>query len=117
MAKKEPEYGETTATREQAAVAPLPQEPPPVEPEQIAQQAAAPPQGAPPEQQAQVPQEGFTVRNPYMLLPPTVNFAQSRKTQAERNYDVGMLWEVLAQDPRADDLTRMIARSLTNRTE
>ena len=111
---KEPEYGETTAAREQVPMAPLPQEVPALTPEQIAQQAAAPPEEAPPEE---APQEGFTVRNPYMLLPPAMNFAQPRKTQAERNYDVGMLWEVLAEDPRADDLTRMIARSLTGRTE
>jgi len=109
MAKKEPEYGETTATREQAAVAPLPQEPPPVEPEQIAQQAAAPLEGAPPEQQAQVPQEGFTVRNPYLLLPPTVNFARAegQKTPSDRRIDAGLLFQILAKNnPTFDFLVK-----------
>lgn len=61
-------------------------------------------------------QDGYTVRNPYMLLPARMNYANfqqtPQKTQVERNYDVGLLWEVLASDPQADPTTRMIARSL-----
>jgi hypothetical protein len=116
---EEPEYGETTATREQAANAPMPQEPPPAEPEEIAQEAAAQTQEAQTEE-APIPEpppevfqpQGFTVRNPYMLLPPSVNLAPRRKTQPERLNDVGMLWEALASDPQADPLIQMIAKSL-----
>ncbi len=60
-------------------------------------------------------QPAVTIKNPYMLLPPTLNFPQLRqKTPVERQYDAGVLWDVLASDPQASELTRMIARSLMN---
>lgn len=60
-------------------------------------QAAQPPQ---PEQQEAPAQSGpgyTTIKNPYMLLPPTVNFPQQnpQKTPVERNYDAGLLFEVM----------------------
>jgi len=99
----------------------MPQEAPTPTPEEIAQEAAAPPAEEQAAQKAPAqeapPEEGFRVANRYMLLPPTVNFAQPRKTQPERNYDVGMLWDVLANDPQAEPLVRMIAQNLMNRGE
>lgn len=84
-------------------------------PEQVADTAvgaAVAPEQAPPAE----PIEGYTVQNPYMLLPPTLNyFPQQRKTQPERNYDAGLLWEVLSEDAQADPLTQMIARRLTGK--
>lgn len=102
---KEPEYGETTATREQVANAPLPQEPPPEQPEEMAQEAAeaiqeTPTEATPPaEPQAEVTQpEGFTVRNRYMLLPPSVNFNRNQqKPAANRKQDAGLLFQILAK--------------------
>lgn len=72
-----------------------------------AMQAAAP--GAP---QQPMGQEDYTVRNPYMLLPASMNFPPRAKTPIEQRYSAGLLWEVLASDPQSSDLTRMIARSL-----
>ena len=57
-------------------------------------------------------QQGTTIRNPYMLLPATMNFPNRSKTVVERNYDAGLLWQVLASDSRADPLVRTIANSL-----
>jgi len=108
----EPERGETTRAREQKAKAPVPKEKPAATPEEIAQQAAAPPEETPAAQPQQAPPEGFTVRNPYMLLPPTVNFAPQGKSTAEQNYDVGMLWDVLANSPNSDPIMKTIARRL-----
>lgn len=110
---KEPERGETTAAREQKAMAPMPQEPPAATPEEIAQEAAAPPEEAPPVEAATAPPpevQGFTVRNPYMLLPPTINLGQRQLTTAEKDYNVGLLWQALASDPRAPALTKAIAQ-------
>jgi len=49
---------------------------------------------------AQPGQQGYTVKNPYMLLPKDVNYGrmtgQRRKTQTEVDYDAGMVFDVLA---------------------
>jgi len=56
-----------------------------------------------------------------MLLPSRMLYGdltrQMPKTQVERNHDVGMLWEVLAADPQADETTRVIARMLLGAEE
>lgn len=57
-------------------------------------------------------QQGYTVRNPAMLIPATMNYPQQQATPIERRYRAGLLWEVLASDPNASEMTRMIARSL-----
>lgn len=57
-------------------------------------------------------QQGYTVRNPAMLIPASMNYPQQQATPIERRYRAGLLWEVLASDPNASEMTRMIARSL-----
>lgn len=48
-----------------------------------------------------------------LRLPPEVLFAERRqKTPIEKQYDAGMLWEVLAADPTASRTIRTIAREL-----
>lgn len=63
-------------------------------------------------QQPAAAQQGYTVRNPAMLIPATMNYPQQQATPIERRYRAGLLWEVLASDPNASEMTRMIARSL-----
>lgn len=122
---QEREQGAVQETEALAAAAPPPIEPTPTEADvasegavaQAAQQAMG--IGAEPDDmgvKTSAPQQWYTVKNPYMLLPARMNYANfqqgPQKTQVERNYDVGLLWEVLASDPQADPTTRMIARSL-----
>jgi hypothetical protein len=57
-------------------------------------------------------QQGYTVRNPAMLIPASMNYPNRAKTMVERNYDAGLLWQVLAGDSKADPLTRIIANAL-----
>lgn len=61
---------------------------------------------------AQPAPQGYTVRNPAMLIPASMNFPNRAKTVVERNYDAGLLWQVLAGDSKADPLTRIIANAL-----
>jgi hypothetical protein len=63
-------------------------------------------------QQPMAGQQGMTIRNPYMLLPASMNFPDRQATPVERRYRAGLLWDVLAADPNASEMTRMIARSL-----
>jgi hypothetical protein len=116
---EEREQGAAQAGESLAATAPPPLEATPTEQDEQAlrnitqgvEQAAQQPM---PEQQ----QQGYTIKNPYMLLPPNMNFGsfgaggQRTKTPVERRYDVGLLWEVLANDPQAPEITRIVARQL-----
>jgi hypothetical protein len=104
------EYGDQQAVDAQAAA--MPAAPPAIDPAAIAQSVTGnvtPQQAAP----------GYTVKNPYMLLPSRVNFnaVNGQKSQVERDYDIGSLWEALAADPRSSDTARMVARQLMNRGE
>lgn len=97
----EPEYGAKIEQERKDAALAATQPAPSV--------SVVPPEGAGAEAPA-----GFTVKNPYMLLPPMVNFPQMNrgKTAVEQQYDAGLLWEVLANDPNADPTIRNIARRL-----
>lgn len=118
-----PEEKEQGAVQEEEALmaaAPPPLEPTPVQADEAAMAAAVPPAPAEqPAQQAPPAQPGYTVKNPYMLLPPRANLAKfngpTPKSAVERAYDIGLFWQVLASDPRASNLTRMVARGLTGR--
>jgi hypothetical protein len=104
-----------------AAGAPPPLEPTPTQADEatlasVAQTATV----APPAQQdvsGQQPSTGYTVKNPYTLMPSSVNMAGANlstpKSKVERSYDIGRFWQVLASDPNASELTRMVAKSLT----
>lgn len=62
------------------------------------------------------PQQGYTVKNPMMLLPPSTWMpkatGQPSKTPVEQQYDVGMLWRVLAESPSSDPTIRTLAQRL-----
>jgi hypothetical protein len=71
-----------------------------------------------PTQQAAPQQQYVTIKNPYMLLPPSINFPQQRqKTPVEQNYDMAMFWEVLASDNRQDPTIREIANSIAGKKQ
>lgn len=91
------EYGEQGAVDAQAAS--MPAAVPPVDPKAIAD-AAVTPQALVAQEAQQPPQQGYTIRNPYMLLPAKMNFGQfqEQKTQVEQKYDAGLLFEVLGKD-------------------
>ena len=108
----EPEYGaKVTQENNEAALAaaqpapgvPLPETP--VTGESPVAQAA---------QQQPAPQQYVTIRNPYMLLPASLNFPQQnpQKTQVEANYDMGLFWQILARDSNNDPRIQEVARSL-----
>jgi hypothetical protein len=57
--------------------------------------------------------EYMTFKNPYMLLPPGINFPeQAAKTQVERDYDMGLFWQILAEDAQNDPRIQEVARTL-----
>jgi hypothetical protein len=103
----EKEQGATQQEEQLAATAPPPLEPTPTQADEaalanVAQSAAV----AQPAQQAAPTQQsvGYTVKNPYTLLPPTVNFSKVNgerpKSSAEQNYDIGTLFDILgSRDP------------------
>lgn len=69
--------------------------------QEMAAQGVAP--GATVDQTAQQPapgQQGYTVKNPYMLLPQKTNYGRMTgerpKTNSEVEYDAGMMFDVLA---------------------
>lgn len=114
----EPEQGAVQEQEVLESMAPPPIEPTPTEADEAALSGVVqPPAVAPPVQQAAQP--GYTVKNPYTLLPPGVNFrgigASAPKSKVERAYDIGLLWQVLAADPNASELTRFVARGLTGK--
>ena len=110
-------YGDQQMVDAQAAQLPAPA--PGIDPEAIAQAVVGNAGVVQPVQQAPAGQPGYTVRNPYMLLPSRVNFGSlnggQQKSQVERDYDIGTLWEALAADPRSSDTAKMVARQLMNR--
>jgi hypothetical protein len=100
----EKEQGATQQEEQLAATAPPPLEPTPTQADEaalanVAQSAAV----AQPAQQAAPAQQpaGYTVKNPYTLLPPTVNFSKVNgerpKSAVEVQYDAGLLFEILGQ--------------------
>ena len=102
------EYGDQGKIDAQAAA--MPAGVPPVDPVAIAQAAVAPDA-----QQAAPEQQGYTIKNPYMLLPAKMNFGQFQgrgPTPVEQQYDAGLLWRVLADSPTADPITKQIAKRL-----
>jgi len=107
-------YGDQQMVDAQAAQLPAPA--PGIDPEAIAQAVAG---NAGVSQSGNTAPAGYTVRNPYMLLPSRVNFGSlnggQQKSQVERDYDIGTLWEALAADPRSSDTAKMVARQLMNR--
>jgi hypothetical protein len=109
QAVNEPEYGaKVTQENNEASLAaaqPAPGVPMPEVPatEPVAQEAPV----------AQAAQQYVTIKNPYMLLPASLNFPQQQgKTPVEQNYDVGLLWRVLADSPASDDSIKTIASRL-----
>lgn len=54
-------------------------------------------------------QEYFTVKNPYMLLPHTVNFPQEKKTPVEQRYDAGQVFAMMAD---SSPVFRMVSKEL-----
>ncbi len=101
-----PEEREQGAVQEQEAIeanAPPSLEATPVQMDEAALQTVAP-QSAVVQvaQQPPVVRQGYTVKNPYMLLPSNVNFANAQmgptpKTPTEQRYDAGLLFEVLSK--------------------
>jgi hypothetical protein len=112
-AQPEPGYGDKVAL-EQSADAVAAAAPPPAVPIPEPVDPNAP--VAPPVQQAQPGQQNpdaVHVANPFMLLPPGVNFPDLRpKTEIEQQYDVSRLWEVLATAPNADPTVVAIAKAM-----
>jgi len=114
----EPEQGAVQEQEALEAMAPPPIEPTPTQADAAVMQAVA--QNAVPAQPAApVQQPGYTVKNPYTLMPPGVNFrgvgTTTPKAKVQRAYDIGLFWQVLASDPNASELTRFVARGLTGK--
>jgi hypothetical protein len=64
---------------------------------------------------APVQAPGYQLRNPMLRLPPEVLFpSQRQKTPIQRQYDVGLLWQVLAQNS-SDPILRNLAKSMTGK--
>lgn len=119
-----PEEREQGAVQEQEAIeatAPPPIEPTPTQADEAAMAAVS--SNAPVAATGNAPiQEttGYTVKNPYTLMPARVNMGQvagTPKSQVERSYDIGRFWAVLASDPRASEITRYVARSLIGKVK
>jgi hypothetical protein len=112
--QQELDQGAVQATEQLAAGAPPPLEPTPTQADEAALAAVS--QSAPVSGTGNMPQTGYTVKNPYTLMPAAVNMRgaglSTPKSQVERSYDIGRFWQVLASDPRASELTRFVARSL-----
>jgi hypothetical protein len=109
------EYGAQGAVDAQASA--MPAGVPPVDPAAIAQsvvQAAPQGTGAEGDEPAQ---SGYTVKNPYMLLPSKMNFGQfsQDKTPLVANHDMSLFWDILASDQQIDPTVRIIADSLKGR--
>jgi hypothetical protein len=118
-APQEREQGAVQETEALAATAPPPIEPTPTQADvasegavaQAAQQAVM---GTGPEPDMPVaPQQGYTVKNPMLLLPPSTWMpkvtGQQSKTPVEGNFDVGMLFSVLGS---RDPIMKIIADEL-----
>ena len=63
----------------------------------------------------QVNRPGVTIKNPYQLLPASLNFPQTRtnKTPVEVSYDAGLLFDMLGRESRE---FKVIADELLNRS-
>ncbi len=116
---EEKAYGAVQEEAALEAAAPPPIEETPVQADAASEEAVAQvAQQAMTEQQAPTQSQGYTVKNPYMLLPASMNFrgyganGERIKTPVERQYDAGLLWDVLASDSNAPEITRTIARGL-----
>jgi len=121
----EPEQGAVQKQEALEASAPPPIEPTPAQADEavmqgVVQNAAVvqPGQQAVAEQQAApAMQPGYTVKNPYTLMPARINFRgigrQTPKSQVERNYDAGLLFEVLG---RTSPAMRIISEELLGKT-
>jgi hypothetical protein len=97
---------------------------PPLSPDaQAVQQALAGQQPEPPEEtpanqdnQQTAEPGGFNVMNRFNLLPPAVNFqAAQAKTPVERDYGMGLFWDILAGESQVDPTARLIASKLTGK--
>jgi hypothetical protein len=103
------EYGQQAQIDAQAASMPAPA--PAIDPAAIAQAVAA---EAPVAQDAQ---QGYTIKNPYMLLPAKMNFGQfqgqGQKTQVEQKYDVGIMFDAISAN---DPAMRVIADELMGKS-
>jgi hypothetical protein len=112
------EYGAQGAVDAQAAA--MTGGVPPVDPAAIAQSVVQSAENAPAgtgaEGDAPV-QNGYTVKNPYMLLPSKMNFGQfsQDKTPLVANHDMSLFWDILASDQQIDPTVRIIADSLKGR--
>jgi hypothetical protein len=113
------EQGKVQEDEQIQANAPAPIEPTPAQADEAMLEGVV--QNAGVEQPAQqTEQPAYTVRNPNLLLPASVNyrrFAQQRPTPTEVEHNLGLFWQVMADSPGASELTRNVARGLLrNRT-
>lgn len=114
----DPEYGDLVAAESAAAAVP-PEETPLVEPV-VSQEAPVSETGnvgvsgnIPIPPAARSGASRFSGRPQNLLrLPPEVLNPQQMRTPVERAYSAGMLWDVLAQDPNASPIVRIIAKEL-----
>jgi hypothetical protein len=104
----EPEQGAVKQQEALEQMVPIQNEIAPTNPQQMAEQAVQ--TAAPPQQPASAP------ANPMLRLPPEVVFAplRSSSTPVQRQYNVGLLWKVLA-DQSDDPTTRAVASALLGR--
>lgn len=121
-APQEREQGAVQAQEALEATAPPPLEPTPAQADVASQEAVV--QSAQQavmgnEAEPDMPQSapaGYTVKNPYMLLPSRVLYGnfnrETVKTPVEKNYSAGLLWDALAQDSSASPIVRQIAQAL-----
>ena len=118
QAPEEKAYGAVQEEAALEAAAPPPIEETPAQADVASEEAVVQSaQQAMPKQQASTQSQGYTVKNPYMLMPARMNMGryvdgQRAKTVSERQYDAGLLWDVLANDSHVDPLVRSIAKSL-----
>jgi hypothetical protein len=81
---------------------------------QAATQQPAPEQGAPPASTPQ--QQRVRPRNLMQIVPPNLLYRdRSKKSSLAKSYDVGTLWEVLANAPDAPASIRAIAQRLMSK--
>jgi hypothetical protein len=114
---EEKAYGAVQEEAALEAAAPPPIEETPVQADAASEEAVAQvAQQAMTEQQAPTQSQGYTVKNPYMLLPARMNMSgftgDTRKTRLVANRDMSMFWDLLASDPQSDRTVRVIAKAL-----
>lgn len=111
-------YGEKKQMADATAAVPLPEA-------SVDAPAPEPPVQAPPDVQDAVAAQGGTLNQPaqppehyspgsLMIFPPQFHARLAGQepfvTDTEKNYNVGLLFQTLAQNPHADPLTQFIAR-------